>query len=81
MSETQSRLISMKDAAALAGGLHPNTFRNRKAGTENFTHVPIGRRVMLLRAEFDEWLESRINAALAEERKRRKTLHLVHKQG
>lgn len=78
---SESRLISMKDAAILAGGLHPNTFRNRKAGTENFTHVPIGRRVMLLRSEFEEWLDARINAALAEERKRRKNLHLVEKRG
>lgn len=77
---TESRLISVQEAARLAGGLHPNTFRQRKAGTENFTHVPIGRRVMLIRSEFDEWLDARINAALAEERKRRKSLHLVHKQ-
>lgn len=78
MSEV--RLISVQEAARIAGGLHPNTFRQRKAGTENFTHVPIGRRVMLIRSEFEEWLESRINSALAEERKRRKTLHLVTKQ-
>jgi hypothetical protein len=63
------------DAGKLAGGLHPNTFRQRKAGTENFTHVPIGRRVMLIREEFDEWLEGRINQALANERRRK--LHAV----
>lgn len=73
----ESRLISFKDASKLAGGLHPNTFRQRKAGTENFTHVPIGRRVMLIREEFEQWLEGRINAALASERKRKKSLHLV----
>jgi predicted DNA-binding transcriptional regulator AlpA len=77
---SESRLISMKEAAELAGGLHPNTFRQRKAGTEHFTHVPIGRRVLLIRAEFEQWLDARINTALADERKRRKTLHLVQKQ-
>lgn len=77
---SESRLISFQDASQIAGGLHPNTFRQRKAGTENLTHVPIGRRVMLIRSEFDEWLEARINAALANERKRRKNLHLVGKQ-
>jgi hypothetical protein len=77
---SESPLISFQEAGRLAGGMHPNTFRQRKAGTENFTHVPIGRRVMLLRDEFEEWLQSRINAAKADERKRRKTLHLVEKQ-
>lgn len=70
-------LISVQEAARIAGGLHPNTFRQRKAGTDNFTHVPIGRRVMLIRAEFEEWLQSRIEQAQAEERKRRKTFRLV----
>lgn len=77
---SEARLISVQEAARIAGGLHPNTFRQRKAGTENFTHVPIGRRVMLIREEFEQWLDARINAALADERKRRKSLHLVGKQ-
>jgi len=72
-----SRLISFKEAAEQAGGLHPNTFRQRKAGTEHFTHVEIGRRVFLLRAEFDEWLEKKIAIAQANNRKRTKNLHLV----
>ena len=72
-------LISVQEAARIAGGLHPNTFRQRKAGTETITHVPIGRRVMLIRSEFEEWLQSRINSAMADERKRRKTLQLVPK--
>lgn len=61
----------------MAGGLHPNTFRQRKAGTDGLTHVPIGRRVMLIREEFEEWLETRIAQAQANERKRRKNLQLV----
>lgn len=77
---SESRLISFDDAARLAGGLHPNTFRQRKAGTDKLTHVPIGRRVMLIREEFEEWLDERITAAQAQERKRSKTLHLVHGQ-
>lgn len=77
---SESRLISFKEASQLAGGLHPNTFRQRKAGTDKITHVPIGRRVFMLRVEFDEWLEDRIIQAQAEERKRRKTLRLVSNQ-
>jgi hypothetical protein len=75
---SESRLISFDEAAKLAGGLHPNTFRQRKAGTDKLTHVPIGRRVMLIREEFDKWLDERITVAQAQERKRTKTLHLVH---
>lgn len=73
-----SRLISFQEAAKEAGGLHPNTFRQRKAGTDHFTHVPIGRRVFLLREEFDEWLTKKIAAAQANERRRQKNnLQLV----
>jgi hypothetical protein len=74
---SERRLISIKEAARIAGGLHPNTFRQRKAGTQDLTHVPVGRRVMLIQEEFDEWLNRTIAQAQAEERKRRKTLQLV----
>lgn len=77
---SESPLISFQEAARLAGGMHPNTFRQRKAGTDNFTHVPIGRRVFLKRAEFQLWLQERLDAADANERRRRKTLHLVEKE-
>lgn len=74
----ESRLISFKEAAEMAGGLHPNTFRQRKAGTDHFTHVPIGRRVMLVRSEVEEWLDKKIAAAEANERRRQKNnLQLV----
>jgi len=76
---SESRLISFKTAGELAGGLHPNTFRQRKAGTEKLTHVPIGRRIMLIREEFDQWLEERINQARANERRRQ--LQLVKTRG
>lgn len=74
---SESKWISFDDAAALAGGLHPNTFRQRKAGTDHFTHVPVGRRVMLIRAEVEEWIEKKTLQAIAENRKRTKSLHLV----
>ena len=77
---SQSRLISMMDAGKLAGGLHPNTFRQRKAGTDHFTHVEIGSRVMLIREEVEEWLDARIAQAQAENRKRTKNLQLVRNQ-
>ena len=74
---TESIWISFDEAAKLAGGLHPNTFRQRKAGTDHFTHVAVGRRVMLLRAEVEEWIEKKTQQALAENRKRVKNLQLV----
>lgn len=72
------RLISFEDAAKLLGGMHPNTIRQRKGGTELLTHVPgFGRRVFLIRAEVSELVERKIEEAKAAERKRRKGLHLV----
>lgn len=81
-AEIDSRLMSFEEAAKLIGGemggLHPNSIRQRKAGTEMLTHVPgFGRRVFLIRAEVMELIESRIRQAEAKERKRRKGLHLV----
>lgn len=72
-----SKLISFEDAGILCGGLHPNTFRQRKAGTDMLTHVPFGRRVMLIRAEVEKLVEDKIAAAQADERKRRQNFRLV----
>lgn len=75
---SESPLISFEDASVLLGGLHPNTIRQRKGGTEMLTHVPgFGRRVFLVRAEVMELLDRKIAEAQAKERKRRKHLHLV----
>lgn len=77
---SESQLISFEEAGKLMGGLHANTLRQRKAGTAFLTHVPMGRRVMLIRAEVEKLIEDRIAQAQAEERKRRKTLRLVSSQ-
>ena len=77
---SESPLISFEEAGKLMGGLHPNTLRQRKAGTTFLTHVPMGRRVMLIRAEVEKLIEDRILQAQADERKRRKTLRLVSNQ-
>lgn len=50
VAEVDALLISMKDAGQLAGGLSASTFRQRKAGTHDLTHVQVGRRTMLVRA-------------------------------
>lgn len=77
---SESPLISFKDAGDLLGGLHPNTIRQRKGGTEFLTHVPgFGRRVYLIRSEVMELLTRRIQQAQADERKRRKGFRLVEK--
>lgn len=74
---SESLLISFEEAGNLMGGLHANTLRQRKAGTAFLTHVPMGRRIMLIRAEVVDLIERRIAQAQADERKRRKTLQLV----
>jgi hypothetical protein len=74
----ESLLISFEEAGRLLGGLHPNTLRQRKAGTENLTHVTgFGRRVMLLREEVSSLVELKIAQAHAAERDRRKILRLA----
>lgn len=74
----RSRLISFDEAGKLLGGLHPNTLRERKGGTENLTHVRgFGRRVLLIREEVDGLVESRIAQSLSAERDRRKMLRLA----
>jgi hypothetical protein len=75
---SESLLISFEEAAQLLGGLHTSTLRERKAGTENLTHVRgFGRRVMLLREEVNALLELKISQAHAAERDRRKILRMV----
>ena len=74
----ESLLMSFEEAARLLGGLHPNTLRQRKAGTENLTHVTgFGRRIMLLREEVNALIELKISQAHAGERDRRKILRMV----
>ncbi len=74
----ESLLISFEEAGRLLGGLHPNTLRQRKAGTENLTHVTgFGRRIMLLRDEVNALIESKIAQAQAIERDRQKILRLA----
>jgi hypothetical protein len=75
---SESLLISFEEAGRLLGGLHPNTLRQRKAGTENLTHVTgFGRRIMLLREEVNALVELKIAQANANERDRRKMLRLA----
>ena len=77
---SESPLISFEDASELLGGLHPNTIRQRKGGTELLTHVPgFGRRVFLVRSEVMELVDRKIQQAQANERKRREHLRLVPK--
>jgi cysteine synthase A len=42
----ESLLIDFEEAGRLLGGLHPNTLRQRKGGTENLTHVSTGERYL-----------------------------------
>jgi hypothetical protein len=77
-AKTDSRLISFEEAAELMGGLHPNTIRQRKGGTDSLTHVPgFGRRVFLIRSEVLELVDRKIAQAQADERARRKNIRLV----
>ena len=77
-SMSTPRLISFDEASRLLGGLHPNTLRQRKGGTDSLTHVSgFGRRVMLIREEVEQLIELKIAQAQAAERDRRKMLRLV----
>lgn len=77
LEEKDKRLISFADAAEMTG-LHPNTIRERKGGTENLTHVSgFGRRKFLVRSEVLELVDRKIAQSQAEHRKRQKGLHLV----
>ena len=74
----KSRLISFEEASKILGGLHPNTLRQRKGGTETLTHVSgFGRRVMLIRDEVEALVDLKITQAQAAERDRRKILRLA----
>jgi hypothetical protein len=78
MNEKESPLISFDEAAQMLGGLHPNTLRQRKAGTERLTHVRgFGKRMMLLKKEINALVELKIAQAQAAERDRRKILRLA----
>ena len=74
----ESRLISFQESGQLLGGLHANTLRQRKGGSENLTHVAgFGRRVMLIREEVEALVQLRIDQARATERGRQKMLRQV----
>lgn len=66
--DTESRLISFNDAAAYLQ-LNPTTLRQRKAETEELTHVRLGRRVFLIRSEVLALVDRKIAEAQAENRR------------
>lgn len=74
-----SKLISFEEAGEMFGGLHANTLRQRKAGTESLTHVPVGRRLFLIRAEVEELIDLKIKQAQANERGRKLQLVRVRR--
>lgn len=74
---SDKRLMSFEEASEELGGMHPNTIRQRKGGTESLTHVSgFGRRVFLVRSEVMELVERKIVESQARDRKH---LHLVAK--
>ena len=66
--DIESRLISFNDAASYLQ-LNPTTLRQRKAGTEELTHVRLGRRVFLIRSEVLALVDRKIAEAQAENRR------------
>jgi hypothetical protein len=65
---TNSPLISFEEAHDILP-LHHTTFRQRKAGTEELTHVRCGRRVFLVRAEVEALAQKLIKSHQTEQRK------------
>jgi hypothetical protein len=72
----QSPLISFEQAAEILP-LHHTTFRQRKAGTEELTHVRLGRRVFLVRTEVEALAHKKIKIARAENEHRKALLRLA----
>lgn len=63
----KSPLISFEEASEILP-LHHTTFRQRKAGTEELTHVRLGRRVFLVRTEVEALAQRLIKSAKSEQR-------------
>lgn len=63
-AEARQGFISLQDAAQLLG-VHPETIRLRKAGTESLTHIRLGSKVVLIRAELEEFIAAKIKDARA----------------
>jgi Helix-turn-helix domain len=58
-SEIEQGFISLQDAAQLLG-VSPDTIRLRHAGTEPLTHLRMGSKIVLLRAELNEFIAAKI---------------------
>lgn len=69
-------LISFEEAGEILP-LHHTTFRQRKAGTQDLTHVRLGRRVFLVRSEVEALAQKLIKSAKAENEQRRTLLRLA----
>lgn len=72
----QSPLISFEEASRILP-LHHTTFRQRKAGTDELTHVRLGRRVFLVRSEVEALAQKTIKSARAENEHRKTLLRLA----
>jgi hypothetical protein len=71
----ESRLVSFEEAAKMIGGLSPSTIRQRKARTENLTHVHgFGRRIFLIRSEVEKLVDEKINQSLSYDRQRKRLM-------
>lgn len=75
--ETKSKLISFEEAASVLR-LHHTTIRQRKAGTENLTHVRgLGRRVHLISDEVEALAAKVINDSIQHDQERKTLLRLA----
>lgn len=72
----ESPLISFEQASAILP-LHHTTFRQRKAGTDELTHVRLGRRVFLVRSEVEALAHKLIKSAKSENEHRKTLLRLA----
>lgn len=70
------QLISFEEASEIVP-LHHTTFRQRKAGTDELTHVRLGRRVFLVRTEVEALAQKMIKSAKAENEQRKTLLSLA----
>lgn len=75
-SQIESPLITFEQASEILP-LHHTTFRQRKAGTDELTHVRLGRRVFLVRSEVEALAFKMIKSAKAENEQRKTLLKLA----
>lgn len=77
VSDIRERDLITFNEASLILPLHHTTFRQRKAGTDELTHVRFGRRVFLIRTEVEALARKTMKASRDENEQRQTLLRIA----